>query len=57
MYNLKRIIRQKSSWVLIIIFIVIFILMFFLFKYIFVVQNNIEINIYDKLKNRDIIIK
>ncbi len=56
MYNLKRIIRQKSSWVLIIIFIVIFILMFFLFKYIFVVQNNIEINVYDKLKNRDIII-
>ena len=56
MYNIKHIYRQKNYWLLIGIFIFIFLMLIFLFKYIFVVQDYIEASIYDKNKNRVLIV-
>lgn len=56
MYNIKRIIRQKYNWILIVILSILFLSLLFLFKYLFSVQNNVEKQIYDNYHNREIII-
>ena len=56
MYNIKRIIRQKYNWILIVILSILFLSLLFLFKYSFSVQNNVEKQIYDNYYNREIII-
>lgn len=56
MYNIKKIFRKKLNFLLIIILSILFLCLIFLFKYIFLVQENIEKQIYDRYKNRELIV-
>lgn len=56
MYNIKKIYRKKSNVFIIFIFTFLFMCLLFLFKYIFVVENDIELKIYDKHKNKELIV-
>ena len=55
MFYIKKIFRKKYNLYIIIILSLFSLLFIYLFKYIFVVQKYIEDNIYNQLKNRDII--
>lgn len=56
MYNIKKIFRKRSNILIILILSFLIFCLIFLLKYVFVIQGDIEKNIYDKHKNREIIV-
>lgn len=56
MYNIKKIFRKKSHIIIIVVFAIMILSLIFLFKYIFVIEEDIEKNIYNNYQNREIIV-
>ncbi len=57
MIILKKILRNKHNYYLILLLTIFFVLFIYSFKYILYVQKNIDENIYNQLKNRELLIK
>ena len=57
MIMLKKILRNKHNYYLIILLTIFLILFIYSFKYILYVQENIDENIFNQLKNRELLVK